>query len=372
MAAPRTVRRSPWSWRIGSIGGIPIRVHATVLLLLAWIALSYWFVGVGPRAGLLGALQFAVVFAIIVVHELGHALLARRYGVKTREILLLPIGGIASLERIPDRPAQELAVALVGPAINVVIAAVLWVVIAAAGWPLDMREATTLGQAFVAQLLWINVVLAAFNLLPAFPLDGGRALRALLAMRMDRERATEIAAAMGKALAVVLAVVGILGNVWLVVIALVIWVGATRERDLVRVRSSLAGVPTRAVMSRHVEVVDAGESIADAARRMVDAGVAVMPVREGGRIVGALTRLDLAEAMRAAGPATAVASAPFHEVVSITPEEPLDQVLDELQAAPDAVAVVVDDGTPVGLVTADQLATYVSLHAGVPERTATA
>lgn len=360
----RRAVRARWSWRIGSISGIPIRVHVTLLLLLAWIATSYWLVGLGPRAGAAGLLMFVVVFALIVVHELGHALMARRFGVHTRDILLLPIGGIASLERIPERPAQELAIALVGPAVNVVIAAALWLGIAIAGGPLDPSNAATLGQAFTAQLLWINVLLAAFNLLPAFPLDGGRALRALLALRIDRDRATAIAAGAGKVLAVVLALLGILFNLWLVVIAFVIWLGAAHEFDLVRMRASLVGIPARAVMSRRLELVDADDSLAAAASLMVDAGAAVLPIVDHGRMVGALTRADLVDGMRAIGPEASVVRAPRHAVVRIAPDEPLDQVLEELQAAPDAIAVVVEGETPVGLVTPDQLATYVALHRG--------
>lgn len=339
-------------------------MHVTLVLLLAWIATSYWLIGLGPRATAVGLVLFAAVFAIIVVHELGHALMARRFGVRTHDILLLPIGGIASLERIPEQPAHELAIALVGPAINLVIAGVLWLGIGLAGGPFDPTAATTIGGAFAAQLLWINVVLAAFNLLPAFPLDGGRALRALLSLRIDRERATAIAAGTGKALAVVLAIFGILFNVWLVLIAFVVWLGAQHERELVRIRSSLAGVPASEVMSRRIEVVDIADSLATAATRMIDAGTAVLPIAERGRMLGALTRGDLVDGLRVAGPAASVARAPRHEVVPVAPNAPLEQVLDELRAAPGAIAIVVDGDTPVGLVTPDQLATYVALHPG--------
>jgi Zn-dependent protease/predicted transcriptional regulator len=363
--------RGRWSWRIGSIAGIPIRVHVTLLLLLGWIATSYWLVGIGPRATAAGVLLIVTVFALIVIHELGHALVARQVGVRTHDILLLPIGGIASLERVPERPAHELAIALVGPAINLVLAGVLWLALTLAGAPTDPAAAITLGQAFAAQLLWINVVLAVFNLLPAFPLDGGRALRALLAMRIGRARATAIAATAGKALAVVLAVLGLFVNVWLVLIAFVVWLGADQERELVRIRSSLAGVPAREVMSRRIEVVDLDDSVAVAATRMVDAGTGILPVVDHGRVVGAVTRSDLAAAMQDAGPEAPLAQAPIHDVVQVTPNEPLDQVLDDLRAAPHAIAVVIEGETPVGLVTPDQLATYVLLHPG-PERAATA
>lgn len=370
MAATKThsdsahATRSRWSWRIGSIAGIPIRVHVTLLLLLGWIATSYWLGGLGPRASATGLLLLVAVFAIIVIHELGHALMARRFGVRTREILLLPIGGIASFEGMPEQPSQELAIALVGPAINLVIAAVLWLVLAISGTSYAPGAAPTTGQAFAAQLLWINLVLAGFNLLPAFPLDGGRALRALLSLRLDRERATAIASTVGQVLAAVFVVFGLFFNVWLVVIGFVVWLGAQQERELVRIRSSLVGVPAREVMSRRLETVDVDEPIADAAKRMVNAGTPVLPVMDQGRIVGALTRTDVAAALRSLGPDARVARAPRHPVVRVSPNESLAQVLDDLEAAPDGIAVVFDGETPVGLVTPDQLATYVALQPG--------
>jgi Zn-dependent protease/predicted transcriptional regulator len=370
MPATKNAVRSRWSWPLGSIAGIPIRVHVTLILLLAWIAMASWLGGLGPRGTAVGVLLFATVFAIIVIHELGHALMARRFGVRTRDILLLPIGGIASLERIPERPGHELAIALVGPAINLVIAGLLWAGLAIAGGSLDPQNATSIGEGFVSQLLWINVVLAGFNLLPAFPLDGGRALRALLAMRIDRERATVIAAGAGKVLAVVLAVLGVLFNIWFVVIAFVIWLGASHERELVRIRSSLAGVQAHEVMTRRIAVVDVDDSIALAATRMIDAGGGVLPVVDHGHMIAAVTSADLAAALRDSGPETPIGSAPHHDVVRVSPKTPLDRVLDDLQAAPNAVAIVVEGETPIGLVTPEQLATYVMLHP-TRERSAT-
>ncbi|HEU4611997.1 MAG TPA: site-2 protease family protein, partial [Kofleriaceae bacterium] len=174
-------------------------MHLTLLILLAWIAGSYMFAGAGITATGLGLLLVLTIFVIIVVHELGHALVARHFGIATRDIMLLPIGGIASLERMPEKPSQELAVAIVGPLINLALAGVLWIGIAAAGGTLRLTEVTTFGGALATQLLWINIALAVFNLIPAFPMDGGRVLRSVLAMRMSHERATDIAARLGKA-----------------------------------------------------------------------------------------------------------------------------------------------------------------------------
>ena len=360
--ATQAPRRSWWTFKLGEIKGIAIRVHVTLLVLLGWLALVYAARGAGVTGTLFGLALIMIVFSIIVVHELGHALMARRFGYKTRDILLLPIGGIASLERIPERPSQELAVALVGPAINLVIAGILWLALAATGTPIDPLRETSLGGAFVAQLMWINLALALFNLLPAFPMDGGRALRAILSMRTSRERATDIAASLGKVFAVGIGIAGVLYNPFLVLIAIVVWIGATQERALVHLKSALAGVPVSAAMLTRVDTVRPDQPLEDAAAILLAGGQNQLPVVDHGTTVGVLTRGDLATALAHAGPHATVSEAPKHDVVTVAPAEPLDAVLDRLRQSPDAVAVVVDHGAPVGLLTAEHLAAYVALH----------
>lgn len=180
-------------------------------------------------------------------------------------------------------------------------------------------------------------------------------------MRLDRERATDNAARAGKLLAAILAFVGIFGDFWLVLIALFIWFGAQHERDIVRIRSSLAGVTAGDVMSRRIEIVDADDPIATAATRMVRAGTPVLPVVDRGAMIGVITRDDLASGMRTLGADAPVADAPRHEVIAVRPDESVEHLLEDLQVAPGSIAVVVDDHVPIGLVTPDQLATYVAL-----------
>jgi Zn-dependent protease/predicted transcriptional regulator len=356
-------RRSWWTWSLGRIAGIPIRMHLTLLILLAWIAGSYMFAGAGWTATALGLFLVLTIFVIIVVHELGHALVARHFGIATRDIMLLPIGGIASLERMPDNPRQELAVAIVGPLINLAIAGALWIGIAATGGTLRITEATTLGGALATQLLWINVGLAVFNLLPAFPMDGGRVLRSILAMRMSRERATDIAAKLGKGFAVVIGIFGLFYNPWLILIAFVVWTGASQEAALVQIKSVITGVPVSAAMLRRVESVTPEQPLEDAAALLLSGGLDQLPVLDHGRPVGIITRSDVATALAHAGPDATVATAPQHEVVLVTPGDSLDLVLDKLRQKPDAVALVLDHGMPVGVLTSDHLAAYVALHA---------
>src|SRR4051794_27183377 len=181
-----------WSIPIGVIGGTAIRIHVTFLLLLLWIAVGHYAQG-GTEAAVQGVTFIVLVFACVVLHELGHVFAARRYGVHTPDITLLPIGGVARLARIPEIPGQELVIALAGPAVNVVIAALLYMALGA--FPtLAGVEVQNPGVDILARLASVNLFLFLFNLIPAFPMDGGRVLRALLAYRMGFARATQVAA----------------------------------------------------------------------------------------------------------------------------------------------------------------------------------
>jgi Zn-dependent protease len=227
-----------WSWRIGRIAGIALHVHATFLLLVAWVAAQEYGQGLLAVAGSL--VYIVALFAIVVLHELGHALTARRFGIMTRDIILLPIGGVARLERMPRNPRQELAVALAGPAVNVALAIVLYALVRLTGPPpsVDLYDVDILtsARAFCYQLVFVNIMLALFNLVPAFPMDGGRVLRALLAMRMSSyARATEIAARIGRGLALVLGIAGLATrNPFWVLISLFVWMGAGSEAAAVQ------------------------------------------------------------------------------------------------------------------------------------------
>lgn len=226
-----------WSWRIGQIAGISVFVHASFALLLVWVGLGQ-LAGGGTAAGIPGALLFTLsVFGVVVLHELGHALMARRFGVRTRDITLLPMGGVARLERMPGEPRQELLIALAGPAVNVVLAAALFVVLRVLDAPV-LAPLDALGGSFLSRLMWVNVSLAAFNLLPAFPMDGGRVLRAGIAMRLGSLRATRIAARVGKAMAVVFGLLGLVSSPVLLLIAVFVWFGASQELRAVEAEAS--------------------------------------------------------------------------------------------------------------------------------------
>ncbi len=215
------------SWNLGRIAGISVNVHGTFLILLGFIVLSRLFSG-GATYAALELTSVVALFGVVVLHELGHALAARQYGIGTRDITLYPIGGVARLERMPERPSQEFVVALAGPAVNFVLAA--------GAYGLMALPAAGISAWLVQRFMLINIVLGVFNLLPAFPMDGGRVLRAFLALTHDSLRATHIAEKVGRFIAVGLAVLALQFNLMLLLIAAFVWIAGSAEERAVAAR----------------------------------------------------------------------------------------------------------------------------------------
>ena len=219
-----------WSVRLGEIAGIRLQVHFTFVIFMLWIVLSGLLQGKSQEVVLANGVFMLGLFGCVMLHELGHALVAKRYGIRTKDITLLPIGGVARLERMPDDPRQELWVALAGPAVNVVIAAGLYMWFQLFQGGLTITEDTLVSGPIAERLLLVNISLVAFNMLPAFPMDGGRIVRALLATRMDYTRATQIAASLGQSMAFLFGIFGFFYNPMLMFIALFVWIGPHRRR----------------------------------------------------------------------------------------------------------------------------------------------
>ena len=271
------------------------------------------------------------VFACVVLHELGHALMAWRFGVRTKDITLLPIGGVARLERMPDDPRQELWVALAGPAVNVLIAAVLVFVSAIIGIAFDWRGFEWTGSNLLTDLIDVNIWLVLFNVIPAFPMDGGRVLRALLAIRMDYVRATVIAARTGQALAFVFGLVGLFGNPFLVFIALFVWLGAEQEAAAAQVRSAFGGIPVQQVMLTDFKVLSPDQPIAAAAEYLLAGWQQEFPVVFGDTVLGIVTRENLVQAIGERGTGAPVRDAMQRDVQTVDSHEMLEGVVGRLR-----------------------------------------
>jgi Zn-dependent protease len=224
-----------WSIKFARVAGIDLKIHLTFLLFILWIGFTYFSIG-GAVAARQGILFILLLFACVLLHELGHALTAKAFGIRTTDITLLPIGGVARLERIPSEPKQELLIAIAGPAVNVVIAVLLIFYLGQRAAMSDFEDLHTPRVAMLSKLASVNIGLVLFNLIPAFPMDGGRILRSILAMRMNYLRATEIAARIGQALAIVFGIVGFFYNSFLIFIAFFVYMGAQQEAALARAR----------------------------------------------------------------------------------------------------------------------------------------
>jgi Zn-dependent protease/predicted transcriptional regulator len=362
-ASPQLTRRhSRWAWTIGRVAGIDIQVHATFLLLLAWVAFAE-YKQVGTAAAAINGVIFVLaLFGSVVLHELGHALTAAHYGVHTRAILLLPIGGVSELEEIPREPRKELAIAIAGPLVTVAIVVVLYAALRATGTPLDAAQALNGTGPFLVRLMWINVVLAVFNLLPAFPMDGGRVLRALIAMRTDYVTATSIAARIGQAFALVFGLLGllVLGNVLLVLVAFFVWIGAAGEAASVRVTTAIEGVPVARVMTTDVRTLSADEPLSTAANEVVAGFQNDFPVMRDHTVAGVLTRGDLLRALAAGRQGDTVGDIMHRTFAATTPDEMLSAALTRLQECRCRTLPVLRDGSLAGLLTMDRIGEFVT------------
>jgi Zn-dependent protease/CBS domain-containing protein len=365
--APRRPARRSWSWRIGTIAGIELHVHISLLVILGWLFFAQLALGHGTEHALISLALLVAVFAIVVVHELAHALVARRYGCATRDITLWAIGGVARLERVPDRPRHELAVALAGPAVNLVLAAVLALALALAGGSLDPEALGESGGSFATKLLWVNVSLAVFNLIPAFPMDGGRVLRAILAMRYDRVRATAIAARVGQRLAWVFGALGLLYNPMLLVIAVFVWIAAAAESSTVHIETALAREAVSAAMLPDPHVVPRDLALGELAELALSTSQSVFPVvDEEGRLVGAIDRGDLVRGLATAGTAAGAGAVMRRDVTMAGAGEPL---LDVMRRMASDHAVVIDGAArPIGLLTSEAIARFAAIRGALRAR----
>jgi stage IV sporulation protein FB len=359
-----------WSFPIARLFGSEIRVHITFFLLLAWIAIAHYQQG-GTQAAIEGVVFILALFACVVAHEFGHALAARRYGIKTPDITLLPIGGLARLERMPEKPGQEIIVALAGPAVNIVLAVLLILLMNAR---FDMEALQRLENPaldFMVRLTSVNIFLAIFNLIPAFPMDGGRVLRAVLALKFSRVQATNIAARIGQALAFVFGFVGLIGgNPLLIFIAIFVYLAATAEAQSVGLQDVSRSLGVGDAMITHFETLGPQATIADAAQLLLKTTQHEFPVVDGGgRLRGILTRNAMVKALSDSGPGTAVLDAMTGGIPTIAAVGRLDAALKLLQekGAP-AIGVVDSAGRLVGYVTAENIGELMMVERAVRGR----
>jgi Zn-dependent protease/CBS domain-containing protein len=354
------------------VAGIGIYVHATFLLLILFILFMNWREGKSLATATAGVFFVLAIFACIVLHELGHALAARHYGILTRDITLLPIGGLARLERMPDIPLQELWVALAGPAVNAVIAGGLFGVGFLVGVHPELAAFRWAGGSFLNKLMVVNFWLLAFNLIPAFPMDGGRVLRALLATRLEYSRATLVAARVGQSIALLFGFAGLFTDPFLVFIALFVWMGAEQESAMVQMHNSLGGIPVQQAMLTNFRTIQPDDPLTKAVEHVLDGWQQDFPVVFGDHVLGMLAREDLMRVLAQGGIDAPVRAAMNRDFVTADPHEMLEKALATMRTAKFRSVPVLDDGKLVGLLTMDHVGELLTIQTALRQAQRTA
>jgi len=354
------------SLKIGSVAGIGIFLHWTFLLLVAAIFVFYYTQSQSVSAALVGMGLILAVFVCVILHELGHALTARRFDVPTQSITLYPIGGLARLERIPSEPMKEFWIAIAGPAVNVGIAAVMTALILATGGTFSPGALQTPNAHFLGTLLWINVALAGFNLLPAFPMDGGRVLRSLLALKQDYARATRTAANVGQAMAILFGLFGLItGNFILLFIALFVYVGAQQESQQAIFRTFTEDTTVQDAMMTRFATLAPDDTLNDAVDELLAGTDHDFPIVEDGHIVGMLRRKQLINALSSHDRDTPVQEVASSECLTIEPEAPLDDVFQRMNQAQCSTVPVLQADQLVGLLTLENVGELVMVSSAM-------
>jgi Zn-dependent protease len=354
-----------WSFRLIRIADIDIKIHFTFFFIVLWGAFQ-WGVPHGMEGALFGMLAILLLFTCVVLHELGHSLAARFFGIPVREIVLLPLGGVALLSRSPSRPLHELVIALAGPLVNLLIVVVLGVglgLVAVLGaWEVDtlLVPGSTIAPTGVGLLLWLlqaNLFLVLFNLIPAFPLDGGRVLRALLAMRFGFGRATQFAAGLGKNLALLFGIYGLLsGNLLLALVAVFIYFSADQEHGVLQARTALSTHRLGDLYNRHALTLTIGDRVSTAVDYMLTGYQPDFAVLQGGRPLGIVTRANVLRALADEPQDLYVQQIMQRDFLRLQADLSVDEAQAEMQAQGATVAAVYTGDAYLGLVSLEDIA----------------
>jgi len=344
-----------WSWKIARIAGIDVRLHVTFVILIAWIALVYWKL-FGTLYAVLSSVSFILaLFGCVLLHELGHALTARKFDIRTSNITLLPIGGVAQVEKMPADPRKEILIALAGPAVSMVIALLLWVLLSTTSGLVPLQDLSVTGGSFLQRLMIINFLLAAFNLLPALPMDGGRVFRALLTLKMEPVTATRIAAGLAQMLAILLALLGLRYNLFLVFIAIFIWFGAVAEASMANLKSALSGISARSAMLKDFQVIEAGSPLSRAVELTLSGSQKHFPVMAGNRIAGVLNQSDLLRGLHDHGKTCLVEQVMQPEVQTADVSEGLEVAMEKLQQQGSGLLIITENDKLAGIIDVDNI-----------------
>ena len=353
-----------WSFNLGKIFGISFRVHITFLLLLFFVFVS-GLSQKGPSQAATGVLFICAVFVCVLIHELGHSLIARRFGAEVKSITLLPIGGVATIEEGLEKPSQEIVISIIGPFINLAIAGILYLLIGRSVGVLVPTLYPDSVKTFAGGLIGVNIILAIFNLIPAFPMDGGRVLRGIIALKVDYVLATSIAVFIGEAVALIFIFYGIFFNFWLTLIGIFIYLGAGSEKQQVILRTLLSEVPASAAMTTDFRTLRPDEPLSRSLEHVYHGCQEDFPVVGNGGVEGILTRLGVIAAIHEKGVNISAVEAADRDFLSVDPRASLDKVYRQLLTGKKSVAVVLDGVQLKGMLSLEGISRYFMIRSAL-------
>lgn len=322
-----------YSLMLGNVFGIKVQIHWTFLILLSWIIISNWQSGSGVEQTVWSVLFILTLFLCVTLHEFGHALAAKRFGIKTKDITLLPIGGLARLESIPEKPKEELIVAIAGPLVNIVIVSLLYPLVhLTTDITTSIKQLTAISsENFLFNLMFINLWLAVFNLIPAFPMDGGRVLRALLSFKMERHKATYVAARVGQIFAIGFVLLGLYSNPFLIIIGLFIAFGAQAEAEFTQAKFMMRGYTVGNVVMKQYQTLHPADTIKDALSMLLNGQNKSFLVMDENQVLGTLDRDDIIKALSQQGENAIIKNVMNSNVISLKTEMSLENAWQLMQ-----------------------------------------
>ena len=352
-----------YSLGLGRISGIKIEIHWTFLILIAWVIFTSLRTNTESQQIMWSVLLILAVFVCVILHELGHALAAKKFNIKTTSITLLPIGGLAQMEQIPEKPKEELVIAFAGPAVNLVIVALLYPMtgISSSSELQELNSKIDPGN-FITVLMIVNFWLAIFNLIPAFPMDGGRVFRALLSFKLGHVRATQIAASVGQVLGIFFIFFGFFYNPFLTFIGIFIYLGAGSESVYTQTRSMLQGFTVKDVVMHEVPCIDKNASLKEAVYQLLNSQNKNFVVTDAGKPVGTLNRDQIIKALHEQNDKILVDQIKDNALTYFPTEAPLDKIWREMQKRKQHVILVADNGKLEGIVDDENLAEFILIH----------
>ena len=355
-----------WAIRVGTIFGVEFRIHITFFILLFFIYIAG--MREGPNQAINAVLFISAVFASVLIHEIGHSLIASRFGKETKSITLLPIGGVATIEEMPEKPVQEIAMSAIGPFINLAIAGIL--ILLVGNWKgLNVPSIFPKSDSeFLQSLININIILAIFNLLPAFPMDGGRILRGILGLKLDFVRATSIAVFIGQAFSLFFIFYGIFFNLWLAIIGVFLYLGAGGEKHQIMMRNVLKNVRVSDITSKNYQTLEPSEPLSKALEKVYHGCQDDFPVVDKGEIKGILDRGSILAAIHERDVNVSVSEVMDTNFIYTEPEKPLTEIYKKLLAKNKSSMAVIKDGKLIGMLDLAGISRYFMIKSALQKK----